>query len=58
MFNFYVILAGYDMVTDANMTTTCRRKFEAPTLQTKSTKNGVPSGKEFHGKTIWRYQTK
>ena len=34
MFNFYVILAGHDMVTDAGRNTTCRRK-KAPRLQRK-----------------------
>ena len=28
MFNFYVILAGHDMVTDAGGATTCRRKIK------------------------------
>ena len=35
MFNFDVILAGHDMVTDAGKATTCRRKCKAPCLQTK-----------------------
>ena len=35
MFNFYVVSAGHDMVTDAGRATTCRRKFKAPWLQTK-----------------------
>ena len=35
LFNFYVDLAGNDMVTDAGQTTTCRRKFKTPWLQTK-----------------------
>ena len=26
MFNFYVVLAGHDMATDASRVTTCRRK--------------------------------
>ena len=39
--NFYVVLAGYDMVTDANRAITCKRKFKTPTLQTESTKNEV-----------------
>ena len=30
VFNFNVILAGQDMVTDAGLATTCRRKFKAP----------------------------
>ena len=34
IFNFYVILAGHDMVTDAGTTSTCRRKFIASSLQT------------------------
>ena len=30
LFNFYVVLAGHVMVTDAGRSTTCRRKFKAP----------------------------
>ena len=58
MFNFYVVFAGYDMVTDANMTTTCRSKFKAPLSKTKTTKNGGPSENiGFNVKTAWRFQT-
>ena len=39
MFNFYIVLAGHDNVSDAGRATTCRHKFKAPSLQTKSTKN-------------------
>ena len=35
MFNFYVVLTGHDMVTDAGRATTCRRKINAPRLRTK-----------------------
>ena len=38
MFNFYVVLAGHDVVTDASRATRCRRIFKAPSLQTKITK--------------------
>ena len=59
MFNFYVVLAGHDKVTDANMATTSRRKIKAPSLQTKSTKNEGPfENMGFNGKTVWRFQTK
>ena len=43
MFNFYVVLAGHDMVSTAGRATTCRRKVKAPWLQTKNTKNEGPS---------------
>ena len=33
MFNFDLILAGHDMVSDASRATTCRRKFKAPSLR-------------------------
>ena len=57
-FNFYVVLAGHDMVTDAGRATTCRRKFKAPLLKT-NTKNERPSQKhEFHLITVWIFQTK
>ena len=59
MFNFYVVLAGHDKVSDAGRATTCRRKLKAPSLQTKSTKNEVPpENMGFKGKTVWRFQTK
>ena len=35
VFNFHVVLAGHGNVTDAAKATTCRRKFKAPSLQTK-----------------------
>ena len=39
MFNFCVVFAGHDMVTDAGRATTHRRKFKAPSLKTKTTNN-------------------
>ena len=33
MFNFYEVLDGHNMVTDAGRATTCRRQFKAPWLQ-------------------------
>ena len=53
MFNFYVVSAGHDMVTDAGRATTCRREFKAPWLQTKVQKmkdlprTWVLTGKQF-----------
>ena len=41
MFNFYVVFAGYDMVTDAGRATTCRSKSTAPPLQRKIEKMKV-----------------
>ena len=59
MFNFYVVLVGHNKVNDAGRATTCRRKFKAPSLQTKCTKNeGPPENIGFKGKTVWRVQTK
>ena len=58
MFNFYVVLAGHDKVSDAGVATTCRREFKAPSLQIKSTKiEGPPENMGFNGKTSWRFQT-
>ena len=52
MFNFYRVLAGHDKVSDASRAAMCRRKFKAPSLQTKSTKNeGPPENRGFKGKT-------
>ena len=43
IFNFYVVLASHDKASDADRATRCRRKFKAPSLQTKCTKNeGTP----------------
>ena len=53
MFNFYVILAGHDMVTDAGRATKCKRKCKTPCLQTKVwkmkdlSKTWVLTGKQF-----------
>ena len=59
MFNFYVVYAGHDTVTDAGRATTRRRKFKAPSLKTKCTKKeGPPENMGFKGKTVWRFQTK
>ena len=33
MFNFYVVLAGHDNITDANRAATYRRNFKAQSLQ-------------------------
>ena len=38
LFNFYVLLAGHDMIIDAGRETRCRRKFKAPGLQTEDQK--------------------
>ena len=39
LINFYVISAGLDLANDDDRATTCRRKFQAPWLQTERTKN-------------------
>ena len=38
LLTFYVISGGHDMANDAGPTTTCRRNFKAPWLQTEGTK--------------------
>ena len=58
MFNFYVVLAGPDKVSDAGRATTFRRKFKAPSLQTKSTKKGEASQNEFHEKSFDDFRKK
>ena len=53
MFNFYVVLAGHEKVSDAGRATTCRRQCKAPCLQTKVkkmkdlSKTWVLTGKQF-----------
>ena len=59
MFNFCVVFAGHDMVTDAGRATTHRRKFKAPSLKTKTIKNVEPfENMSFSKKTVWRFQRK
>ena len=43
MLKFYVDLAGHERVKDAGRATTCRRKFKAPSLQTKSLRKDGPA---------------
>ena len=51
MFNFNVVLAGYDMITDAGRAKTCRLKFEGPSLQVKLKKiEGLLENMGFNGK--------
>ena len=53
VFNFHVVLAGHGKVTDAGRASICRRKFKAPSLQTKSTKNDErPENLGFKGKLV------
>ena len=53
MFNFYVVSAGHDMLTNAGRAATCRREFKTPWLQTKLQKmkdlprTWVLTGKQF-----------
>ena len=32
LLNFFLFLAGHDVITDANKATTCMRKFKAPII--------------------------
>ena len=53
MFNFYIVLADHDKVSDAGRAIMGRRKFKAPSLQTKSTKNEGPfENMGFNGETV------
>ena len=52
MFNFFVVLAGHDMVTDTDRATMCRRNFKAPSVQKVQKKKDRPktwvlTGKQF-----------
>ena len=54
MFNFYVVLAGHDMVDDAGRAAKCRRNFKAPSLHKQKVqipkdipKTWVLTGKNF-----------
>ena len=60
MFNFCVVFAGHDMVTDAGRATTRRRKFKAPSLKTKTTNNeeSFENMSFSKKKNVWRFQRK
>ena len=59
MFNFYVVFAGKDLVTDADRATTWRCNFKSTSLSKKSTKKeGHSDNMGSNEKTIWRIQTK
>ena len=59
VFKFYVDVAGHDMVSDNGKGTTCRRTIEAPSLQTKSTRNdGSSENMSFKGEQIEDFRQK
>ena len=59
MFILCVVLAGHDAFTDTGRTSTCKCKFKAPSLQTKSTKNeGHSENKGFNGEKIEDFRRK
>ena len=39
LFKFYGVLAGHDIITAADMATTCTCKFKAPLIYSNCTKN-------------------
>ena len=57
-FNFYVILAGHEMITDAGRATTIRRNFIAPWLPTKVQNMHNLSKTWVFTAEVWRFQTK
>ena len=58
MLNFYVILAGQFIVTDAGRTTTCRRKTKPHDYKQKHKNEGTFENMGLKGKTVWRFQKK
>ena len=58
MFNFYVVLAGHDIITDAGRSIKCRWKCKVPWFQTKYKKWRNFRKQEFLEKTVWRFQQK
>ena len=58
MFNFYIELAGLDLLSDAGTTTTCRRKTKPHDDEQKYKNEQSFEKKGFNGKTVWRFQTK
>ena len=57
MLNFYVILAGHDMITDGGRATKCSWNFKAPWLETKVQLKEDISKMIFTKKTVWTFQT-
>ena len=59
LFNFYVISASHDIAKDTSSTTTCRRNFKAPWLQTERTKKDRPSEiMSFYGEKFENFRKK
>ena len=58
MFNFYEVLAGHDMVTDADRATTRRRKFKTPSLQKVKKMKDLPKTWILTGKQFEDYRRK
>ena len=58
MLNFYVILAGHFLVTDADKTTTCRRKTKPHDYKQNYKSEGTFENMGLNGKTVWRFQKK
>ena len=59
MFNFYVLFAGHDVVTDAGRATMRRRKFKTPSLRKKVQKmKDLPKTWVFMGKQFEDFRRK
>ena len=58
MFNFYVVLAAHDKVSDAGRATTYRQKLKAPSLQKKYKKKDLPKAWVLTGKQIEDFRRK
>ena len=57
LFKFYVISAGHDIAKDTGGTTTCRRNYKAPWLQTERTKNdGLSEKMSFNGEQFENFR--
>ena len=52
MFNFYVVLAGHDKVSDSGRATTCRRKIKPHDYKQKYNIEGTFENMGFNGKTV------
>ena len=59
MFNFYVVLAGHDKVSDTGRATTCRRKLKAHRYKQKVQKmKGLPKTWVLRGKQFEDFRRK
>ena len=58
MFNFYVILASHDMITDNGKATTWRQKWKTHDYEQTYKNEGPSEDMGLNRNKVWRFQTK